>query len=79
MIFLNDLLGKMWYTTNIILIEREKFDIVRKNADLKEFKNQALFSGPLNRMQGVVNSHLLNRAVESCGVIDDIFIIILRK
>jgi len=75
MMTLNDLLLKLWYIQNIVVIESEKFDIVKDSADLSKIKDQALFSGPSYK----VDKPLLNRLVKSCGVIDNEFIIIIHK
>ena len=79
MMTLNDLLLKLWYIQNIVVIESDKFDIVKDSADLSRIKDQALFSGPLNKIQSVNNSHLLSRLVKSYGVIDNVFIIIIHN
>ena len=68
---LNDLLDKMWYLQDIAIIERKKYNVLRESMDLSKFKDQALFSGPSYK----ANSHLLNRLVESYGVVDNVFII----
>ena len=75
---LKDIINKLWYITQIVIIEAAVWDQVRESGDLETIKSVCRMSGGVNATRTELYKQYMDRYIDGIGIIEDHLIITIK-
>lgn len=74
----NDIINKLWYITQIVIIDGTAWDQVRESGDLETIKSVCIMSGGVNATRTELYKQYMDRYIDGIGIIEDHLIITIK-
>lgn len=75
----DDIINKLWIVTQIVIIYRDQWDIVKECPDIAKVKEHSILYGTVNATRSEKFKECKDNSVYHFGIIDDHLIIVINK